>query len=161
MPTNDAKMIYDYDNHRYVLNYQGNGEHVNLAQAYGSIENIRTQLNSISRSVYNYIYSQGHTGNRNYVEYLLASEKSLRDVIYNAMLSQLIADIESGVDSVKNQVGLNLETGGAIDRKLLFRHMISPEAELTLLASDGKTNLLYTGDRGFRLDEDRYTKLGY
>lgn len=161
MPQNDAKMLYDFDTHRYVLNHEGNGEHLNIAKAYGSIENIRANLRSISRTMYNYIYSHNHTANRDYVEYLLATDTSLRNVLYEAMLAQLIADVESGVDSVKNQAGINLETGGVIRRNDRIANMISIEAEMILRNANGKTNLLFMGDRGFRLNEARYETFSY
>lgn len=160
-PYNDNKMIYDFDNHRYILNHEGSGEHINIAKAYGSIENIKANLRSISRSIYNYIYSHTHSNNRNFVEFMLATEDSLRNVIYEAMLSQLIADVESGVDSVKNQAGINFENGQSLERPTHFRHILSPEAELILMNGDGKTNILYQGDRGFRLNDARYETVGY
>jgi hypothetical protein len=161
MPFNDAKLIYDFDSHRYILNHESNGEHVNVAKAYGSIENIKSQLRSISRTIYNYIYSHSHSGNRYYLEMVLATDESLRNVIYDAMLSQLIADVESGVDSVKNQAGINIETGQVIDRTLHFRNIIAPEVELILLTGNGKFNLLYAGDYGVRLPETRYEERSY
>ena len=161
MPTNDTKMIYDYDNHRYVLNHESNGEHLNYAKAYGSIENIRATLRSISRTIYNYIYAHNHTLNRDYVEYLLATDTELRNVIYEVMLAQLIADVESGVDSVKSQAGINFESGGVIDRNARIENTISIDAEMILRNSNGKINLLYMGDRGFRMDNARYATYNY
>jgi hypothetical protein len=92
---------------------------------------------------------------------VLATDESLRNVIYDAMLSQLIADVESGVDSVKNQAGINIETGQVIDRTLHFRNIIAPEVELILLTGNGKFNLLYAGDYGVRLPETRYEERSY
>jgi hypothetical protein len=161
MPTNDAKLIYDFDNHRYILNHEGNGEHLNIAKAYGSIENIKANLRSISRTIYNFIYFHNHTLNRNYVEYLLATDVNFRNVMYEAMLSQLLADVESGVDSVKNQSGINLETGGIISRSDRISNMISIETEMILRNSNGSQDILFMGDRGYRLPEERYAIYGY
>ena len=160
-PYNDNLLIYDYDTHRYLLNHEGSGEHINIAKAYGSIENIKAQLRSIARTVYIYIYSHSHSNNRDFLEFMLATEPSLRKVLYEAMLSQLIADVESGVDSVKNQAGINFESGQSMDRIGLFGAMVSPEVQAILMNGDGKTNLLYPGDRGFRLADDKYEKWEY
>jgi hypothetical protein len=161
MPNIDTKMVYDYDSHRYVLNHEGNGEHLNVAKAYGSIENIKANLRSISRTIYTYIYTHTHTANRDYIEYLLATDESLRRVLYEAMLSQLEADVESGLDSVKNQAGINFENGSIIDRSAQMRYSISAQAEMILLNGDGKTNIFYMGDRGFRMNDNRYEMFGY
>lgn len=155
-PYNDNLMIYDYDAHRYILNHEGSGEHLNIAKAYGSIENIKTQLRSISRTIYNYIYLHSHSNNRDFLEYMLATEPSLRKVLYEAMLSQVIADVESGVDSVKNQATINFENGQAMERTGVFGAMLSPEAQGIIMSGDGKTNLLYPGDRGFRMADNKY-----
>lgn len=160
-PYNDNLMIYDPTVHRYILNHEGSGEHINIAKAYGSIENIKTNLRSISRTVYNYIYLHSHSNNRDFLEFMLATEPTLRTVLYEAMLSQLIADIESGVDSVKNQAGINFENGQAIERTGIFGSIVSPETQMILMNGDGKTNLLYPADRGFRLADDKYVKWGY
>jgi hypothetical protein len=161
MPNIDTKMVYDYDSHRYVLNHEGNGEHLNVAKAYGSIENIKANLRSISRTIYTYIYTHTHTANRDYIEYLLATDESLRKVLYEAMLSQLEADVESGLDSVKNQAGINFENGSIIDRSAQMRYSISAQAEMILLNGNGKTNIFYMGDRGFRMNDNRYEMFGY
>jgi hypothetical protein len=160
-PFNDNLLIYDYDAHRYILNHEGSGEHINIAKAYGSIENIKSNLRSISRTIYNYIYLHSHSQNRDFLEFMLATESNLRKVLYEAMLSQLIADVEAGVDSVKNQAGINFENGQTMDRIGMFGSMISIEAQAILTNGDGKTNLLYPGDRGFRLADDKYIKWEY
>jgi metallophosphoesterase superfamily enzyme len=92
---------------------------------------------------------------------MLATDSDLRRVLYEAMLSQLIADVEAGVDSVKNQAGINFENGQVMERTGMFGAMISIEAQAILTNGDGKTNLLYPGDRGFRLADDKYTKWEY
>jgi hypothetical protein len=95
------------------------------------------------------------------LELKLATESTLRNVIYEAMLSQLLADVESGADSVKNQTAVNMETGNIMDRTQLMRNIISIEAEMIITASDGRNNLLFTSDRGFRLPESRYEEFDY
>jgi hypothetical protein len=160
-PFNDNKLLYDRETHRYILNYTGVGEHVDAGQAYGSIEKQRAKMSQISRTIYNYIYYTTNEKNRDYVELKLATESTLRNVIYEAMLSQLLADVESGADSVKNQTAVNMETGNIMDRTQLMRNIISIEAEMIVTASDGRNNLLFTSDRGFRLPESRYEEFDY
>lgn len=160
-PYDDNKLIYDKENHRYILNYQGVGDHVDAGQAYGTIEKQRAIMNQISRTVYNFIYNTTNKKNKDYVEFKLATESNLRNVIYEAMLSQLLADVESGANSVKTQTGVNIENGSVMDRTALMRNMISLETEMILTTGDGVNNLFYTADRGFRMGDDKYERWQY
>lgn len=143
MPTNDEYMTYDYTTHRYVLTIDGANTIGNASQVYGNENTLIFTLQSISRTIYNFIYTHGSRVNKYLVEYWLANEEELRPVIYEAMLSQLEADMSSGMNDVKNQAGVNFETGQVINRKDQQARQVCLQAEEIL--TNAHPNILYSG----------------
>lgn len=167
MPTNDSKMIYNLSTHRYVLTIDGASEIGDVTIAYGDNIQAERTLKSISRTIYNYIFSHANRANRNIVEYWIATNAELRDAIYQAMCAQLEADLSSGQNDVKNQAGINFETNGIIDNKLLKAKSLCIEAQQIL--ENTIPNILYAGSYAFSYwtlfnelrSYDRYERLGY
>lgn len=161
MPRNDENMIYNKDFHRYVLTMKGASLVADISKIYASTQECERTLFNISRRIYNYIYSHTNTLNRNYIEYKLACDEEFRSVVFEAMLSQLEADVSSGALDVVNQVGINFQAGQVIDESEIAKRSICVEAKKILQNGNGQFNLLFMGDYGVRLPKERYQRWDY
>lgn len=151
LPYSDGAMLYDYENHRYVLtldhvknvlnvdletrlNTHGSSDRATLAQAY---------LNRISREVYIWLY--GHN-NQLLLEYLCAKSETARRVILSALEEQLLYWLANG--DVALMPGVDVRRGAYADRKAISRAAIAPNVEAilesTVLPETGCA-LTYTG----------------
>lgn len=161
MPLNDKFMCYDKYFHRYKLTMQGASSVADISKIYASTEDAERVLNTISRRIYTYIYTIANSANRDYIEYRLAFDDSLRRVILEAMLAQLEADIASGQLDIVNQGGINFQYGHVIDEREIAKRSICVEAKKILANSNGRFNILFMGDYGIRLPDDRYIRWDY
>lgn len=163
MPINDQQMTYDPIFHRYILNVKFASTYlgVNLTQIYNEEAGAKSILNAISRRTYQYVYRNNAISNRNFVEYMLALDETLRPAIMEAMLAQLEADISSGYNDLINSPGINIESGGVIDEQTMAERALCIDARSILENGNGCFNLMYAADYGVRLAVDRYTKYGY
>lgn len=152
-------MTYDLTNHRYTLIAQYCSDIANLSDVYADQNSIQKTLNSISRTIYNWIYSRIPLRNKDYVEYLLAKHDDCIRAVYDAMRAQLEADISSGYNDIKNQPALNFATGMNIGREEIKKNLVCVEAQNILESCS--FNFLYAGDLGVRLPEDRYSIYEY
>jgi hypothetical protein len=152
-------MTYDLNNHRYVLKAQYCSEIANLSEVYADQSAIDKTLKSISRTIYNWIYSRIPVCNKNYIEYLLAKHEDCIRALYEAMLAQLEADISSGYNDIKNQSAINFSTGMHLDREEIRKNLVCIEAQNILEGC--AFNMFYAGDLGVRLPENRYELYEY
>lgn len=160
LPKNDNYMVYNKLTHRYILTSNVITE-LGGDEVYDFDQKKRDRvLKDVSNSVYNFIYSRTHSNNRNYIEYILATNEEARELIKQAMISQLSADIESGVNDIKKIAPVNPQTYQTINRDEIARNMVCVECE-NIIASFGLINLLYAGDYGYRLPSNRYEIWGY
>lgn len=152
-------MTYDKATHRFTLIPQYCSDIANLSEVYADQNSIQKTLNSISRTIYNWIYSRVPVSNKNYIEYLLAKHPDCILAVYEAMKSQLEADVSSGYNDIKNQPAINFQTGMNIDRNDIKRNLVCIEAQNILESCS--YNFLYAGDLGIRLPENRYELYEY
>lgn len=165
MPTSTELWTYNTTKHRWIPTILGASELEDVTKAYGDDETYTNrQLDSISRSVYNWAYARANSKNKNLIEYLFAFE--MADVIKEAIMSQLEADISQGINDVKNIHGVNVETGATMNRKELAQISISLEAQQILLnarfiVGNIDHSLLAQYPFGVQMTADRYEALGY
>lgn len=152
-------MNYDKDNHRYVLVAKNCSDIANLSEVYSDFNTIEKTLKSISRTIYNWIYSRVPFSNKNYIEYLLATHKDCIRVIYGAMIAQLEADIASGYNDIKNQPAINFQTGMNVGRDEIKKNLVCIEAQNILESCS--FNIFYAGDLGVRMPSNRYELYEY
>ena len=161
MPTNDTYMTYSLADHRYILTIAAANDICNAAEYFGGDDKTQRVLNSISRTIYDYIHSFGAPRNKFFVDYQIATRTSLREVIFNAMIAQLEAHIESGLDDLKKQSGVNIENGLVIDQRVLKEHSLCVAAKDLLANGDGEFNICYAGSYDAPFTFDSYATLGY
>ena len=150
-PLNDTKLIYDFNFHRYKLNYDSEiiSRYVpNFYEVYG--DNSDFEIDSQSNNVYTYLYSQTNSANKEYFEYLLACDETLRDIIFKMLIEQLRYDIQSGGNSVAYEHFL--------DKDARYDRMVCNNVKLII------TNELHMSTGAFvgiYLPEDRYERWNY
>lgn len=147
--------------HEWVLTIEEANDIGNVSSVFGSEDNAERELKSIARTIYNYIHSYGSVGNRVYVDWHIYTDASLKDVIYRASMAQLEAHLESGLNDLKKQVGVNIETGQVIDKKDLKDHSLCVEAEDILVNGDGSFNICYAGYYFNTMKYSDYEELGF
>lgn len=144
-PYDDANLKYDLDSHQYILTYQGviNGLGEDLYQYNMDAQTAAKFLERVSKQVYRYIYQYVKFSATRWVEYRLAKDESLRDVIYNAILGQVEYYLASAGPLVALQTGLSIEKSKVIPlEELRGNRKIAESTEMILLNS----GVLYTGD---------------
>jgi hypothetical protein len=153
-PYDDTDMTYDISSHKYILTISSVDSEfdVSLVDFAGSQANAESLLREISSDIYKAIYnlSRRDERHRRVVEYRLAKDPELRDVIKNAMLDYVRATIRSGYAIVKDLSPVNPELGVVLDFSKL--PPVAPDALDGLYAF----GLIYKGRFGFTIPDEIY-----
>lgn len=118
-PYDDKLMTYSRKTHRYTLTEQGAMESLNIdiasaVEAMSSIPVIdranaaQSFLDRISAKIYQHIYD-ACPPRKWELERDMAKEPEYRDIIMNAMLRQVMYELENG--DISSQAGINVDTG--------------------------------------------------
>lgn len=144
-PYNDDNLVYDFTSHQYIITYNGvlNGLAEDLYQYNMDAPEAAKFLERISKQVYRYIYQYAKLSTTRWVEYRLAKDEELREVIYQAILGQVEYYLASAGPLVAMQTGISIEKSKAIPlEELRGNRKIAESTEMILLNS----GILYTGD---------------
>jgi len=161
MPTDTKQMYWDYDRHIYILKveYVKNTLGLDFIEKEGSLTRAKDKMYQVSRQIFNFIL--GHQSfNRRYLEYNIAFDDEIRDVIQEVLEWQTRYEYDSNVTDVKKAVGINPLNGIVINRRdLTGLRTIHDEAYMLLL----NNGLLFTGRFRTNMFEDEfdYEKMGY
>ena len=135
-PYSDEFMVYDYENHRYILTEKDVEVNLGISlSARSKNANARAQvLKQVSRQIYSFIHDYSLTGSEIVKDYVIATTENGRKKIKEAMEQQLIyfltvGDVSRTTDETKRKMRID-ETAKSILEEYL------PELG---------TNLLYTG----------------
>ncbi len=153
-------MSYDKTRHQWRLNENSLDLIPNAKFAYQKTDQIDFILSKQSSIVYAYIYGHIPFSNRKYIEYLLAKEKSVTEVLFNALLAFLESDLASAASGISAQMGANLQSGMIIQREDMRRIMLPESVKIILENGDGEHNLFYCGKRA-TLPTDCYERWEY
>lgn len=143
-PFNDDNLVYDFDSHQYIITYNGvlNGLGEDLYQYNMDVPTAAKFLERTSKQVYRFIYQYVKFSATRWVEYRLAKEDELRQVIYEAILGQVEYYLASAGPLVALQTGLSVENTKAIPLEdLRGNRKIAESTEMILLNS----GILYSG----------------
>lgn len=162
MPTSTELWTYNTTKHRWIPTILGASEIGDITQLYKDTTTANRILQSISNTVYQWAYQRSNSKNRAYMEYLFAFD--LQDVIKDAMLSQVEADLSSGINDLKLQHGLNVETGMMMPN--LQQRTLCIEAQeillgATFIANNMHYNLISQWSWNIVMTSTRYEELNY
>ena len=109
----DEKMRFDQSLNMYVLKMAEVKE--KLEDTIQDDGKLAKRITKNSRTVYNYIHAVGHSANRPFVDFLINRTEEGRKLIYEALLTQMEADLENGYNSILNEPRIDLRANQAID----------------------------------------------
>lgn len=162
MPTSSENWTYNETTHKWIPTILGCSEIDDITKVYATEAIANRVLKSISDTVYNWVYARGHSHNKNFVELLFAFD--LADVVKEAILAQVEADISSGINDLKNQHGTNVETGMIMNdfsNRILCIAAQQILLSATFIRGSREYNLISQYPFGIVLDSDRYTTWEY
>ncbi len=165
-PYSDDDMEYSTETHRYTLTpayvLEETGMTLNQVLNPGMMSQPQKveqlYLEQISKSIYKFIYSTNNENDKQ--EYLLAKLPSLRKIIREAMLQQVIYVLKGGDLGLYN--GVNVKTGQIMDPRQLQQVRISSDAkrELDTQVPELKVAITYQGEIPIFLSKDKI-RVGY
>lgn len=109
----DEKMRFDEDLNMYMLKIAEVKE--KLEDTIQDDGKLAKRITKNSRAVYNYIHAVGHSTNRPFVDFLINRTEEGRKLIYEALLTQMEADLENGYNSLLNEPRIDLRANQVID----------------------------------------------
>lgn len=165
-PYSSDDMTYSTETHRYTLTpeYVLKETGITLQQVLNPGLMSQPQqvaqifLEKISKSIYKYIYE---TNRENYKqEYLLAKLPTLRKIIREAMLQQVLYVLNNGDLAIYS--GVNVKTGQIMDLRQLQQAGISPDAkrELDTQLPEIQVAITYQGQLPILIDRNKI-RVGY
>ena len=135
-PYSDNFMVYDFENHRYVLTEKDVEENlgINLASRSKNYKARERLLKQVSREIYAFIHEYTYSGCEPIKDYIIATTKSGREKIKEAMEQQFdyimrVGEVSKSTDAEKRSFKID-----SIAKSILEEYI--PELG---------TNLLYTG----------------
>ena len=144
LPYNDDDMKYDIDRREYVLTVNGfeNWSGLSLSNYTDSPEEATAFLYEISDDVYEFIYSTSQLHAITYKRYQIAKNNSVREDFKKALMNNARYGLRSGANLLKDQHGINIEKGKALDLNVLRGSVrVSPQTESILR----RIGLTYSG----------------
>lgn len=135
-PYDDKAMVYDKDEHRYILTiaYVEEKTGLNLVEKLNTSASDNPQrvahffLDRISSTIYEWVYQ--HNANNTMQEFLMAKLESTRDTLKRAMLEQVMYVLTNGDLSLYG--GVNVANGQIMDRKAMHNADIGINVERIL-----------------------------
>jgi hypothetical protein len=158
MPTNTNQMNYNYNKHLYVLDvsYVKTELGLDFIDKEGSLTRAKDKMYLCSKEVYEYIYK--HTTYRKYMEYRLAFDESLRQVIQECLELQARYEFDMDAQYLSYQNGVNLQNGVVVNYDKFRGELRVAPLVVDVLRGE---KLLFSGQQ-FRLPTSYdYETLGY
>ena len=144
-PLNDNSMVFNTKTKKYELTIQEVKANFEIPFTDDGVLEARIKKNS--RAVYGYIYAMGAPCNKRLVDYILHHTEEGRQYIYDALISQIEADLTSGFNSLIDQPRIDLKTGRVISEEDMVLSFVSVPTRQILENSEAycHLNLLYRG----------------
>ncbi len=161
-PVETDEMTYDKKSHKFVLKLAV----VNALDGRYKTETIaKRRLISISNAIYRYIYEHSNSHNKAFLEFYLNCTKEGQEIIRNAMYFQLLADLDSGYESIATQVNIDYSNGGIVSREQQKLNRICIDSESEINSATTPINVLYAGvfpqASKYATMTDRYERYDY
>ena len=134
-PYEDEKMKFDQGLNMYVLRMSEVKE--KLEDTVQDDGKLTKRITKNSRAVYNYIHAMGHSANRPFVDFLINRTEEGRKLIYEALLTQMEADLENGYNSILNEPRIDLRSNQVIDEGAFVSSQITIATRQVLESAPG------------------------
>lgn len=139
-PYSDVKMLYNETTNQYEL--QLSWVKSNFGNPFADDNVLEQRIKKNTRKVYDYIFSHSYSGNRKCIYALINHTEEYRNYIYDALFSQIQADLASGYNDQDLYVPKTKD-----ERDLQHLNQVSVGTENILKNGNGygNINLLYMG----------------
>lgn len=124
---NDDQLEWNSTTKQYRLTLNAIREIVGNAFRNDEVARQRSILNSAN--VYSYIYNRGATANKKYTEFIINHTKQGRELIFQALMYQIMADSQNGYNDIVNQNPIDFGNGSVIDREQIRRNKVAINVE--------------------------------
>jgi hypothetical protein len=127
-------MIFNEDRKRYELTIEE--VKANFEIPFNDDGVLEKRIIKNSKRVYSYIYRMCNSRNIATVEHLLNETDNGKRFLFDVLLSQMEADLETGFNSTANQPQIDLKTGRVIQEEDMIKNgLISIETKLIIESS--------------------------
>lgn len=133
-PYSDAKMLYNEETKQYEL--QPAWVKANFGNPFSDDNTLSVRIKRNTRRVYNYIFSHGYSGNRKAILAIINHTEEYREYIFDALSSQIEADLASGYNDQDLYVAKTLD-----ERNMQLMNQVSAQTETILKSSMGYGNI--------------------
>jgi hypothetical protein len=142
-PINDNKLVYNEKTKQYELTLEEVKEHFEIS--FNDDKVLEQRIKKNSRAVYLYIKTIGNPANDKLVKWFITYTEEGREYIYDALMSQIEADLTTGFNSIVDQPRINLKTGHIIPEDEFVKSIVSVGTMQILESSEAYVgiNLLY------------------
>lgn len=124
-------MIFNEDRKRYELTIEEVKENFEIPFKDDGV--LQKRIIKNSKRIYSYIYRMCNSHNISTVEHLLNETENGKRFLFDALLSQMEADLETGFNSLANQPQIDLKTGRVIQEEDMIKNgLISIETKLII-----------------------------
>ena len=130
LPRSDNLMTWEPEKRRYILKedafraYTGMDIRSMVNDSLGDVSNIiNYYFDNVSLKVYNYIYNNRSSFETRYN--VLTYSPTARDMLYRCLVEQTVYFITNG--DISKFSGVNIKTGGVIERRHIRNATISPD----------------------------------
>lgn len=124
---NDEYLTYDRLLKEYVLTLSYAKSII--GNAYTDDGVMQRRLIKNSNVVYNYIYNNGNSKNKETTMKILNATKEGRELISKALVAQIMADAENGYNDLGNQNPIDFTNGNVIDREEIRKNKVCIDCE--------------------------------
>lgn len=100
-----------------------------VGNAYKNDEVARQRSILNSANVYSYIYNRGCTANKKYTEFIINRTKQGKELIFQALMYQILADAQNGYNDIPNQNPIDFSNGSTIDREQIRKNKVAVNVE--------------------------------
>lgn len=139
-PYSDEKMLYNETTNQYELKLSWVKD--NFGNTFSDDGVLEQRIKKNTRKVLNYIYSHSYGGNRKIINAIILHTEEYREFIYDALFSQMEADLNGGYNDQDLYVPQSRE-----ERDVQYLNQVSTGTQNILESSIGYggINLLYMG----------------
>lgn len=139
-PYSDEKMLYNETTNQYELKLSWVKD--NFGNNFSDDGVLEQRIKKNTRKVLNYIYSHSYGGNRKIINAIILHTEEYREFIYDALFSQMEADLNGGYNDQDLYVPQSRE-----ERDVQYLNQVSTGTQNILESSIGYggINLLYMG----------------
>ena len=137
-PYSDEKMLYNEQTKQYELKLSW--VKANYGNPFNDDNTLSVRIKRNTRRVYDYIFSHAYSGNRKVIIAIINHTEEYRNYIFEALSSQMEADLASGYNDQDLYVAKNME-----ERNIQLVNQVTAHTETILKSSSGYggINLLY------------------